>query len=54
MTGAVVPALAVVHRRITAALKQLRIARGNGDEARELAWQVRLDWLLDHYPRRLR
>lgn len=37
--------------RIAIALDQLRIARAVGDPSEELAWQSRLDDLIDRYPR---
>lgn len=37
--------------RIVIALDQLRLARGCGDHAAELAWTMRFDALLDSYPR---
>lgn len=38
--------------RIIIALDQLRLARTNGDLIKELAWQTKMDCLLDRYPRR--
>ncbi|WP_177246901.1 hypothetical protein [Mycobacterium malmoense] len=37
--------------RIVIALDQLRVARARGDPTEELAWQTKLDALLDDYPR---
>jgi hypothetical protein len=39
--------------RIVIALDQLRLARSQGDVGGELAWQAKLDELLDGYPRPL-
>lgn len=37
--------------RIAIALDQLRVARSHGDVGEELAWQEKLDALIDAYPR---
>jgi hypothetical protein len=37
--------------RIAIALDQLRIARSSGDVGEELAWQTKLDQLVDLLPR---